>query len=286
MSDIWDGWKITEEQRLKMVEGDREALDRFYFENYNHLSALAKRYVRKRRAQGCGDLYLAEDLMQDLYVSIPNLNFLSPEYFVVSVYRLFYRSPLGEPWSNSGDADKLNWLINQRFWVDEPLHENNPDKGMRRIDPFFHSPSPEQELARAREDLRQEKIAADLEPILRRIFTPRQYHYWLEGRIENDHRVKLRAHSAELLQFLREHGTPEHKLQGAVETLEARRAKNEDRKALLAWEREHLDELTPERRREVIHNMRCQESYKRHREVRNASRRAAYAAKKEAWVSP
>lgn len=286
MNDIWDGWKITEEQRLKMVEGDREALDRFYFENYNHLFALAVKYAKKKRDQGCGDLYLAEDLIQDLYIVIPRLNFTTPMDFVVSMYRQFYRFPIEEPWSKTSDDLKIKSFLNLCFWVDEPMHENNPEKDMRRIDAFFCSPSPAQELARAREDLRQEKIAADLEPILRRIFTPRQYQYWLEGRIENDHRAKLRAHSAELLQFLREHGTPECKLQGTVETLEERRAKSEDRKALLAWEREHLDELTPERRRAVIHNMKCQEYVKLNREARNARRRAAYAAKKGAWTSP
>ncbi len=262
MSDIWRGWSLTEEQRLKMVKGDREALDRFYFENYNHLFALAKNYAHRKACEGFGDLYRSEELMQDLYVQIPRLDFTNVQLFRGSLKWQFYRGAYSEAWTHSPITEyRRESIFKTKFWVDEARHDNNPNEDERILDKFVSYPDAYRELIRAREDARQERLEADLEIFLKELLTEKQFEIWQKGCIIPAIEIKLRRNADKVIEFLRAHGTPRICLEREVlpvvtQNSPERKRQAEEARAHRAWELEHLEELSPERRRQVVKNLK------------------------------
>ena len=245
-----------------MAAGDREALDRFYFDNYNHLFALAKNYAHRKACEGFGDLYRSEELMQDLYVQMPRLDFTSVELFRGSLKWQFYRGAYSEAWTNYPiTQERREAIFNTKYWIDAPRHDNKPDEDERIVDKFASYPDAYRELIRAREDARQEWLEADLEIFLKELLTEKQFEIWQKGYIIPAIEIKLRRNADRVIEFLRAHGTPRVRLEREVlpvvtqNSLERKRQADEAR-ALRAWELEHLEELSPERRRQVIRNQK------------------------------
>lgn len=263
MNNIWQGWKITEEQRIKMKEGEREALDRFYFENYNHLFALAKNYAYNKALAGFGDLYRSEELMQDLYLALRYLNFDNVALFRLSLKQQFYRGAYPEPWSRKPITEfHREAIFKTKFWIDAPRHDSKPDADERIIDKFVKSPDPYTELVRRSEQARQERLEKDLQAFLSMLLTEKQLQCWNDANyIIPAIEIKLRRNADKVIEFLRAHGTPERKLRGEVlpvltQNSAERKRQAEEARARTAWELEHLDELSPERRRQVLRNQK------------------------------
>ncbi len=262
MSDVWQGWSLTEEQRLKMVASDREALDRFYFENYDHLYALAKNYAHRKACEGFGDLYRSEELMQDLYIALPNLDFTNVALFRGSLKWQFWRGAYSQPWTRYPiTKERQEAIFKTKYWIDAPRHDNKPDEDERIVDKFASYPDAYRELIRAREYARQEKLEEDLQVFLKELLTEKQFEIWSQGRIIPAIEIKLRRNADRVIAFLRAHGTPrsrlEHKVLPVVtQTSPERKRKTEEARAQRAWELEHLEELSPERRRQVLRNQK------------------------------
>lgn len=260
MSDIWRGWTITEEERVKMAAGDREALDRFYFDNYSHLFALAKNYAHHKACEGFGDLYRSEELMQDLFVQMPRLNFTSLELFRVSLKCQFYRGAYSEAWTNYPITEyRREAIFNTKYWIDASRHDNKPDEDERIVDKFASYPDAYHELIRAREDARQERLEEDLEVFLKELLTEKQFEIWSKGWINPAIEIKLRRNADRVLAFLRAHGTPRSRLEHDVlpvvtQNSPERKRQAEEARARRAWELEHLEELSLERQRQVLKN--------------------------------
>ena len=246
----WKPWKVTASELEKLRAKDRTALEAFYLDNLSVIERFAKRYyynLSKFR-----HLYTSEDMIQSLFLHLDRLNFSNASFLTVNVKDIFSASCFGNY------NDSLRKGYRELFFItdtilDAPLKSDYT----RSFGECIPSDSnPYLELLRERERRRQDKIEADLEPILRRIFTPIQYEKWQSGlNIDNLRRV-LRRHSSELLQFLREHGTPEYKLQGQVLTDEVDKAKATERRALLKWQEEHFDELEPAEQKKVLERQR------------------------------
>lgn len=262
MSDIWQGWHLTEEQRLKMAAGDREALDRFYFDNYDHLFALAKSYALRKYREGFGDLYRSEELMQDLYIQMPRLDFTSVEFFRASLKYQFYRGAYSEAWTNYPITEyRREAIFNTKYWIDAPRHDNKPDEDERIVDKFASYPDAYGELVRAREDARQERLEEDLQVFLKELLTEKQFEIWSKGWIIPAIEIKLRRNADCVIEFLRAHGTPRSRLEHDVlpvvtQNSPERKRQAEEARARRAWELEHLEELSPERRRQVLKNQK------------------------------
>ena len=262
MSDVWRGWKITEEERVKMAAGDREALDRFYFENYDHLFSLAKNYAHYKSCEGFGDLYRSEELMQDLYLALPRLDFSAIELFRISLKHQFYRGAFSEAWTNYPiPKERREAIFNTKYWIDAPRHDNNPGEDERIVDKFASYPDAYRELIRAREDARQERLEEDLEVFLKELLTEKQFEIWSKGWIIPAIEIKLRRNADRVLEFLRAHGTPRSRLEHDVlpvvtQNSPERKRQAEEARARRAWELEHLEELSPERRRQVLKNQK------------------------------
>lgn len=272
MSDVWRGWNLTEEQRVKMVAGDREALDRFYFDNYNHLFALAKNYAHRKAGEGFGDLYRSEELMQDLYLQMPRLDYTNVQLFRGSLKWQFYRGAYSEAWTNSPITEsRRESIFKTKFWVDEARHDNKPDEDERIVDKFASYPDAYRELLRAREEARQERLEEDLEDFLKELLTEKQFEIWQQGWINPAIEIKLRRNADRVIEFLRAHGTPRallerEVLQVVTQNSPERKRQAEEARALRAWELEHLEELSPERRRQVLRNQK----YRNKRELKKA----------------
>lgn len=262
MSDAWRGWILTEEQRLKMVEGEREALDRFYFENYEHLFALAKNYAHRKACEGFGDLYRSEELMQDLYIALPRLNYTEIGLFRGSLKWQFYRGAYSAAWTNYPITEERRAAIfKTKYWIDAARHDNKPDEDERIVDKFVSYQDPHHELLRAREYARQERLEEDLEVFLKELLTEKQFEIWSQGRMIPAIEIKLRRNADRVIEFLRAHGTPKSRLEHDVlpvvtQNSPIRKQKAQENLAHQAWELEHLDELSPERRRQVLRNLR------------------------------
>ena len=262
MSDVWRGWTITEDQRVKMAAGDREALDRFYFDNYSHLFALAKNYAHRKACEGFGDLYRSEELMQDLYVQIPRLDFTNVELFRGSLKWQFYRGAYSEAWTNNPiTQERREAIFNTKYWIDAPRHDNKPDGDERIIDKFASYPDAYRELIKAREDARQDRLEEDLEVFLKELLTEKQLEIWSKGWIIPAIEIKLRRNAQRVVAFLRAHGTPRSRLEHDVlpvvtQSSPERKRQAQEARARRAWELEHLEELSPERRRQVLKNQK------------------------------
>ena len=268
MSDVylpeWKPWKVRAEELEKLRAKDRATIDKFYQDNLKTLEHFAVYYFQSRGQSK--HLYCVEDMLQDAYLDFfTDVDFSSPSYFQTSLKSSMYYSAFGGRWNKDvyngfSDIVRRNGFFRTYTILDEPLFDNT---GKTLVDVIPGGFNPHAELMKERERRRQDRIEADLEPILRRIFTPRQFEQWSNGWNTHTLRAVIRRHSDELLQFLREHGTPEHKLQGKVMTAEEDRARVAEQKARLAWEEAHLDELSEEKRREVKQRIYLRERRRR-----------------------
>ena len=279
----WKPWKVTAEELEKLREKDRTILDKFYLENLTTLKNCAIHYYNSRG--NLASFYNVDDMVQSIYLYLMRLDFSNPKLFKHTLNQGFYYSAFGCIDSVRYfrcDTEARNLFFHTYTILDEPLFD---DTGRTRVDVLPGGLSPYTELMNELERRRQDKLEADLELILRRIFTPAQYYLWSKGSMSNRVLPIIRRHSDELLQFLREHGTPERKLQGHIMTAEEERARANEKRARLAWEKEHLEELTPERRKEVKALIRSCESCRRNSEARNARARIRGAEERKARAS-
>ncbi len=66
LSNDWLGWKITDKQAEEIRQGDKNAINKFYFENLKRLRAFALSYLRRQRKKTVS----LEDLLQNLYIDL------------------------------------------------------------------------------------------------------------------------------------------------------------------------------------------------------------------------
>lgn len=261
----WKPWKVRAAELKKLQAKDRAAVDKFYFENLKTLEHFVIYYYQTRGKSK--HLYSVEDMLQDAYLDLfADVDFSSPSYFQTSLKSSLYYSAFGGRWNKDAISGFVSSTESRdRFFatsttLDEPLFD---DTGRTLVDIIPGGMNPHQVLMHRIEQARMDRLEADLEPILKRIFSEQQFERWSKGWNIVNLRVVLRRHSDELLQFLREHGTPKHKLQQNVVTAEEERAKVAEQKARIAWEESHLDELSEEKRREVMIRMRLRERRRR-----------------------
>ena len=271
----WKPWKVRADQVELLKAKDRTTLETFYFDNLKILENFAINYYYSRGQSK--HLYTVEDMLQDAYLDLfADVDFSSPSYFLTSLRSSMYYSAFGGRWNKDvynafANTESRNGFFSTYTILDEPISE---DSGRTLADVIPGGLSPYIELMNERERCRQDRLEADLEPILRRIFTPRQYEQWSKGWNIINLRAVIRRHAAELIEFLRKHGTPAHKLQGNVATEEDDRAMIAERKARIAWEEEHLEELSIEKRREVLHRIKLRERRRRKAEEKKARQNA------------
>lgn len=276
MSDVWKGWTLTEEQRLKMVEGDREALDRFYFDNYNQLFALAKSYAHQKYKEGFGDIYIAEELFQDLYIGLPRLSYENPAYLTQTIHQWFYMVRYGGRWAKPYiSQEQIDGESRLFYMIDRPLHSNNTDSDMRYIDKYCSYRDPYQELLYYKEQARLNKLEEDLERFLKELFTEKQFEKWQAGHNRPDVEIKLRKNADAVIAFLRAHGTPERFLQRerlrvVTQVDPERKARAKARRELWEWQINHLDELDEETRADVERRLKWRAYDKTRREREKA----------------
>ncbi len=262
---IWSGWELTEEQRQKMIAGDRTALDKFYFDNLKKLEHYAHCYGYKKRLKGFGDLYEADDLLQDTYINLPRLNFESPGLFCSSLNQSFYWSIYGGMWSNPSKEPERLRAKPPLYIFDSSPHENEDD--VRGIDKYLFSPSPYQEIMAAAERHRLSVLEKDLDIFLKEMLTEKQFVNWKMGHNRPDLIIKLRKNADKIIAFLQAHGTPAYKLKGeplepVLQTDKAMKAKAEAARQLRVWQESHLDELDPKTRRLVQQRINCRKRQK------------------------
>lgn len=247
----WKPWKVTAEELEKLRAKDRTALEAFYFENLPAIERLAKRYyyhLSKLR-----HLYSIDDMMQSIFLYLTKLDFSTPSYLFVKLRDLLSFSCFGTNYDKAIRKEYRELFFATETVLDTPLKSDFT----RNFGECIPSDSnPYAEMLKERERRRQERLEADLEPILRCIFTPKQFERWSNGLNIDNLRVVIRRHADELLQFLREHGTPEYKLQGHIVTAEEDKAKSAERRALLKWQEEHFDELEPAEQKKVLERQR------------------------------
>lgn len=106
-------WVYTPEQAQKIVNGDIEARNQFYFDNYELLHILAYWYASERFAI-MGDRYEVDDLMSQVYLDLPYMNFTSCATLTYSIKQnSFFRSVFGgfsfsvEEHRTNGDKKRL-----------------------------------------------------------------------------------------------------------------------------------------------------------------------------------
>lgn len=83
----WKGFDITESIRQGLIAKDKTAIDTFYINNYDKFRAMAFTYLRSHK--NC--ISTLDDLVDQLYLDLPYLNYSSCNYFVYRVYEHSFR---------------------------------------------------------------------------------------------------------------------------------------------------------------------------------------------------
>lgn len=263
MESIWNKFIITEEQRLKMESGDREAIERFYFENYDYLTNLARSYARGKYLVG-DHRYNAEDMMQDLYLSIFDKDkfvFISASHFHTKLKCQFYSSGFTGAWERRRNNQKKKYELQKVMYiVDRPQYEGERSEERKLIDRYVHTPEPYVEIMRIAEKRRQERLEEDLPIFLATFLTEKQLEMWNEKKFHVSIEIKLRKNADKVISFLRAHGTPEYRLagevlpffkQGSAEHKARTAARAEEKRVQREWKLEHFSELTDSQRQQI-----------------------------------
>lgn len=261
-----------------MVEGDRAALDRFYFENYNHLVGIAKHYAWKKLTEGFGDIYSAEELVQDLYIGLPRLSYENPAYLEHTIQQWFYMVRYGGRWAKPFlSQEQIEGERKLLYIFDKPLHDDG-DSDMRGIDRYCSYRDPHSELLHYQEQARLNKLEVDLERFLKEFFTEKQFEKWQAGHDTPDIIIKLRKNADAVIAFLRFHGIPERELRRErlpviFQNDPERKARAKARRELWEWQITHLDELDESTRAVVERRLknRAYDKARREREKARAS---------------
>ncbi len=262
---FWGGWKITEEQRQKIIAGDRKSIDDFYFDNYDVIKHLAFRYLWERGLPCYGDIFSIDDFMQEAYVclvTLYRLNFENVALFTHSLKCCFSRVKYGGFLAPSC-VDKCGIPL---FGFFDSDIENSD---LLIVDKYRNTPSPVQVLQSKEEQRRLVKFEMDLDLLLKDVLTPSQYVDYKAGIMSVAIKNKLRKNASIFISFMREHGTPEKLLQGEVlpivkyYTTEAKEKQAKLREQR-AWEEAHLDELDSDLRKKVIARIRDRKRHKKH----------------------
>ena len=267
----WKPWKVTAEELEKLRAKDGETIDTFYFRNLDYFASLAIRYYKSRGYFKY--LYRVDDMLQEAYLHMYHtLDFNSPHNLNFSLKSVVYAVAYGGRKNGSYASDRGK---RDSFFSTFSLQGVITENGETLEDIIPGGLSPYTELMNERERRRQDRIEADLEPILQSILPPWAFKIWESGKDYKQVNSIIRRHAPELLQFLREHGTPEHKLKGDVVPIEIYKARPglEERQALQAlhkWQEEHYDELDAEtrlkvRRRIDARNFRARQKEKKAR---------------------
>ena len=204
--------------------------------------------------------------MQDLYIAFPRLCFSNRALFYASLKFQFYRGAYSDAWTNYPITEyRRGAIFNTLYWIDEPRHDNKPDEDERIVDKFAAAREPYRDFLCFLEEKRQERLEKDLPGFLQTFLTPKQLDIWNAGQIVPAIEIKLRRNAAAVIEFLRAHGTRPSRLKHEVlpvltQQCPERKAKYAAFLAQRAWEEEHLDELTPERRRQVLKNQKRREA--------------------------
>lgn len=88
-------WDTTPEEADKIAAGDRDAMNAFYFRNYEHLLAKARKCARVMNVYTQSGIYSAEELMQQLWCDLPLLSWSQSSHLNFSIRKSFVFAPFG-----------------------------------------------------------------------------------------------------------------------------------------------------------------------------------------------
>lgn len=150
-------WNVTRDQADKIAQGDEAAAALFFHDNYDKLRKMAYRYARKNNAAFGFELYDPEEMLNQLYLDLPRLEWKDGARLTFSILYDSYR------WTPHGG-------YTQRKEMGLPIRERVKGCKEKVSDPFtfclhFGAISTETPL----EDTDGEKTLAD------KIAAPREY---------------------------------------------------------------------------------------------------------------
>ncbi|MBQ3639748.1 MAG: hypothetical protein II955_04445 [Clostridia bacterium] len=220
-AELWAGWKITPEQIERIRAQDWGACAEFYEANLERLRKLAHGYARAKREQGFGDKWNADDLLQDLYIDLPLLDWDTEQAFKSSMnkHSFFFSGHGGFSYLLQHCPNK----IGHKDYREEPLlivdqRAGEDEDGESLLDLVAAARSVPEEMDEERERERLARMEADLSELLREILTPKQCEAWSAGRNPQTVADRLKANAATVCAFLAAHGTAPERLRGKVES--------------------------------------------------------------------
>lgn len=80
-------WKITPKDVAEIKLGNRETINRVYFDNYDHFKFFVVRLIEKKFGR---DFSYVEDFLQQIYVDLPKYDYTNSLRFWWSIYTRFY----------------------------------------------------------------------------------------------------------------------------------------------------------------------------------------------------
>ena len=156
-------WKYTQEQARAIKNGDINARNAFYMDNYARIEIMARAYVARGRAIKASRFCSFEDLIHQVYLDLPLFNFDTPQNITFSLKcSSFYLCGFGG-WSYFVENGR-NPHDYERFRGDCISIESKDESDRPLVDVFVSSPSTYEEYEK------REREKTDYSAILRTIF--------------------------------------------------------------------------------------------------------------------
>lgn len=160
-------WQYTQEQVKAIKNGDIGARNAFYMDNFARIQIMARAFVSYGHARGLRQVCTAEELLQQVYLDLPLLNYDSPQTITFSLKRRsFFLCKYGG-WSyfvenKRAACDYPRYMGGECMSIDESVDEDGNSRPL--LDLLISLPSAAEEYEK------HEKEKQDYSAVLRAVF--------------------------------------------------------------------------------------------------------------------
>lgn len=157
----YEFYKLEPKTLAGIKDGNVEAINRFYEDNFGLFRGMSGKFVRNRRLENIYR-YEVDDLMQQLYVDIPHFDYTDERTLTCSIFRSFKYSDNGGILHRAASARLKN------ISIDSPIfYKGEAMDGAALLDCIVSSAAPDEIIFESEE---REKSAQRFEKIIEVLF--------------------------------------------------------------------------------------------------------------------
>lgn len=168
--NIWKRWQTNETELQKIKAWDKKAMLKFYTDNKNQIGRMAINYTFKKRYIYKDFRYEYYDVMQQIFIDLPLMDWKTPKDFVYALYRSMLLTPFGGL-INKSQGNSFNYHIMRNIEIDSCIKDKDGETTkMQLLDSLVFIPSAENEYLSdtfEEREKKDEKLCVYLEQTMR-----------------------------------------------------------------------------------------------------------------------